>query len=142
MKTYDVGGASATVVDVVEAVEVDATADATVDSVVAAVVSVEAVSVSVAVVSGGRVVPVTVVCVVFSVVTSKDGVVVSVAGGAADGRVETLPSSVSSEEQAQRSISAHSTARMKSAAESCLFDRDDFMRVFLFTVSVRNVILS
>lgn len=135
MKTYDVGGASATVVDVVEAVEVDATADATVDSVVAAVVSV-------AVVSGGRVVPVTVVCVVFSVVTSKDGVVVSVAGGAADGRVETLPSSVSSEEQAQRSISAHSTARMKSAAESRLFDRDDFMRVFLFTVSVRNVILS
>lgn len=135
MKTYDVGGASATVVDVVEAVEVDATADATVDSVVAAVVSV-------AVVSGGRVVPVTVVCVVFSVVTSKDGVVVSVAGGAADGRVETLPSSVSSEEQAQRSISAHSTARMKSAAESRLFDRDDFMRVFLFTVSVRDVILS
>lgn len=135
MKTYDVGGASATVVDVVEAAEVDATADATVDSVVAAVVSV-------AVVSGGRVVPVTVVCVVFSVVTSKDGVVVSVAGGAADGRVETLPSSVSSEEQAQRSISAHSTARMKSAAESRLFDRDDFMRVFLFTVSVRNVILS
>ena len=135
MKTYDVGGASATVVDVVEAVEVDATADATVDSVVAAVVSV-------AVVSGGRVVPVTVVCVVFSVVTSKDGVVVSVAGGAADGRVETLPSSVSSEEQEQRSISAHSTARMKSAAESRLFDRDDFMRVFLFTVSVRDVILS
>ena len=135
MKTYDVGGASATAVDVVEAVEVDATADATVDSVVVAVVSV-------AVVSGGRVVPVTVVCVVFSVVTSKDGVVVSVAGGAADGRVETLPSGVSSEEQAQRSISAHSTARMKSAAESRLFDRDDFMRVFLFTVSVRDVILS
>ena len=129
MKTYDVGGASATVVDAVEVIEFDVVA------ISVAVVSGETVSVSVTVVFDGRAVLVTVVCVVFSVVASKDGVVVSVAGGAADGRVETLPSSVSSEEQAQRSISAQSMARMKSTAESRLFDSDDFMRVFLFTVS-------
>ena len=129
MKTYDVGGASATVVAVAGVVAADVVvADAV-------VVGAATVAVSVTVVSDGMVVLVTVVCAVFSVVASKDGIVVSVEGGAADGREETLTSGVLSEEQPQRSISAQSTARMKSTAESRLLDRDDFMRVFLFTVS-------
>ena len=147
VKTYDVGGVSATAVtddavtDDAGAVDAAAVADVAADSVTTAVVSAETVSAAVEVVSGGKAVLVTAECTVFPVVISGDIVVVSAAGGVADVSAAALMSIVSSEEQAQRSISAQNNARIKSTVISRLSDGNDFMRVFLLPYPVRDEFL-
>ena len=142
VKTYDVGGVSATAVtDDAGAVDAAAVADVATDSVTTAVVSAETVSAAVEVVSGGKAILVTAECTVFPVVISGDTVVVSAAGGVADVSAAALTSIVSSEEQAQRSISAQNNARIKSTVISRLSDGNDFMRVFLLPYPVRDEFL-